>query len=367
MNPKKTFLKTLDDLVISDRETAGRPVLPPGSREQVQEALEQALVNWQALQAHFGELQKRLGRQFRHSQPLTTEQAELIIMHGVGALDEAALAALALNPVALYSLYDEIDERMPESWWKAMERDGRGLLKEHGCRIPPVDRLLDCMSEGSSRLPEVNRVLQPYRKRSGLRLLRRPWLLVGSGAVAACLLIGVTLLIGAFNRHRNQTPVIELPGLEQLTAKVELGNVPLAGSNALEPKAFPRLVIHPPRDGVAVVVMVESEGPTARWELLQGELLVVGDGEKLAAGSPMNIYEPLMPSTEETAYLVVLTDKTSVPVNETVASTMPVPARGFDAIPGWKLEVFNALREAGHRWAAIEEVRNHPRAAPLRR
>jgi hypothetical protein len=138
MSAQNAWRDDLTDLLISDHETAGRPVLPAGSRPRVQTALETILTNESALHGHVRDLQGRLGRQFRHTRALPDEQHQAVLARGLDALDDAALAALALNPVALWVLALAIGEELPAAWLAPLEQGGRALLREHGrCPWPP--------------------------------------------------------------------------------------------------------------------------------------------------------------------------------------------------------------------------------------
>jgi hypothetical protein len=119
----------LHELILSDRKTGGRHVLLPDSRARLREALEQALVDWRALHEHIRLLQEQLGKDFRHTEPLADEVTEHVLAERLDVLTDADLAALALNPVALYALHQELYERLPESWWPQIHRHGRELQK----------------------------------------------------------------------------------------------------------------------------------------------------------------------------------------------------------------------------------------------
>lgn len=151
MNAQQTFFSDMDELINSDNETNGKPILSAGTRPLLQEMLERALVNRELLAAHIRALQKKLGRKFRHTQALPEEQMKCVVKHGLGALDDALLAALALNPVALAGLHDEIDECLPEAWLEPMRRDGCLLLREHGRSTPsfehPSGGIIDSVEE----------------------------------------------------------------------------------------------------------------------------------------------------------------------------------------------------------------------------
>ena len=126
----------LADLLISDHQTGGEPRLPPGGRGPLRAALERLLVNRPLLDEHIRFLQTALAGQFRHSELLPAAKAERLLERGVKALDDAALAALLLNPVGLYALSEEIAERLPAAWLRAMEDEGKRLLTSQGRTVP---------------------------------------------------------------------------------------------------------------------------------------------------------------------------------------------------------------------------------------
>lgn len=137
--PDNVIRPLIADLIISDHEMAGSPVLPDESRGPLLHALEQLLVNGEILRAHIQRLQKVLGRRFRHVEPLPEDQEEAVLARGPDALDDATLARLLLNPIALHRLNDAISERMPDAWLPAMEEDGRQLQAAHGQAVPEFE------------------------------------------------------------------------------------------------------------------------------------------------------------------------------------------------------------------------------------
>lgn len=132
----KDLLNHVTDLVISDHETDGRPALVPGGRPILVAGLEQVLVNWDDLGEYLRQIASRQKWAFRHHRPLADAELEAVLAGGLDAMDDPTLARLALDPVALTDLSEEIDERMPAAWWDAMARDGEALMREHGRTIP---------------------------------------------------------------------------------------------------------------------------------------------------------------------------------------------------------------------------------------
>src|SRR2546423_564972 len=90
-------------LLLSDRETGGRPVLPEGSRDLVNRALLRLLTHAEELDRYLGDLLAS-AEEFsgiRHSEPLTDEETRLLITAGPAALPGELLARLMLSPMAL--------------------------------------------------------------------------------------------------------------------------------------------------------------------------------------------------------------------------------------------------------------------------
>jgi hypothetical protein len=60
------------------------------------------------------------------------------LRRGLAGLEDDELTALALNPIALRDLHDEISERLPDAWLRVMEREGLRLLGERERSVPPA-------------------------------------------------------------------------------------------------------------------------------------------------------------------------------------------------------------------------------------
>jgi hypothetical protein len=158
MAENEAFLADVDALVISDRETEGRPALPEGARPRAVEALGRLVVDRVALSDHFKELARRLHRQFRHTKPMPEEQVRAVLERGLVALDDAALAALALNPIALCDLADQIDLRLhgeadevlSDIWMDVLVQDGRESLVQEFGRLPTVEELIEARPQAGA-------------------------------------------------------------------------------------------------------------------------------------------------------------------------------------------------------------------------
>src|SRR6266545_814912 len=131
MKADEVIVTDLDALLASDEETDAHAVLPEGSRPRVQEALERVVADRDTLRAHVRSLQQRLGRNFRHRGRLPEDLHEAALRDGLGALDDAQLAGLALNPVALCAVHDALfalEDDLPEAWWAVLDRLGREAI-----------------------------------------------------------------------------------------------------------------------------------------------------------------------------------------------------------------------------------------------
>lgn len=138
---QRPVLTDLDDLLISDHETAGRPVLPAGSRERMIRELERIVVDRDRLVAHVQSLQQRLGGALPSRGLLPEDVEEDALRDGLGALDDGALAALALSPGALCALRSGLFgmDDVPEVWWEVIEGDDADELP----RPTPLELVLD--------------------------------------------------------------------------------------------------------------------------------------------------------------------------------------------------------------------------------
>ncbi len=125
----------LDALIHSDKETAGQPTLAPGSSPPLLEWLRRILVDRDALRVHIQFLTERLDSRFRHDQPLGDEEIEIAVHGGLFLLPEGVVARLALNPVALRDLADEMRAQYPSPEPADTDKIGRRLMDELGLTI----------------------------------------------------------------------------------------------------------------------------------------------------------------------------------------------------------------------------------------
>jgi hypothetical protein len=136
--------RLIQALFESDVATSGRPKLPSDGRQEAIAWLRRALVDYGALDRHISLLQ-RLYREpftyprphpaswakpewrppdglssYRHRDPLPDDRIVAVADDGAGALSNAELATILLNPVALLDLFRVLDELNPEAWVEAL-------------------------------------------------------------------------------------------------------------------------------------------------------------------------------------------------------------------------------------------------------
>jgi hypothetical protein len=126
----------------ADQNPSNGSSLPPGARPALDSAFTRMLVNPERLNEHIRYLQKEQGTPFPHQEPLDEATIEAVVRDGLTVLDDAALARLVLNPVALAALADEIEERQPTGWAEALRDDGLELLRAQGRTVPPLEKVL---------------------------------------------------------------------------------------------------------------------------------------------------------------------------------------------------------------------------------
>jgi hypothetical protein len=146
------------DLCRSDQETGGRPRLPVEQRERAWEHLTAVLVDTRVQiaqlalleQFHQAKFHPPVPRQvcpgedlppplapagFRHNQLLPEDKSSAVVERGPNALTDEELAALLLNPLALWDLADRIHSLLPEYWLPHLDRVGQELMAEYGLEI----------------------------------------------------------------------------------------------------------------------------------------------------------------------------------------------------------------------------------------
>jgi hypothetical protein len=103
----------LTDVVLDfERAAPSNGALPAGVRARLEAEMRGMLVDPEPLHAHIRALQARFGREFPPYRLLTRSQLNAALARGLAALDDATLARLYRDPVALYDLHAAVLERL---------------------------------------------------------------------------------------------------------------------------------------------------------------------------------------------------------------------------------------------------------------
>jgi hypothetical protein len=132
----------LNDLLIAAAPGHGPPLFP-GRRPALEAELTRTLADPERLHDHIRFLGKQLVGHFPSLDLLDESLTEAVLQGGLAVLDDVTLARLALDPVALAGLADEIEERQPPGWAETLREDGEGLLRRHGRSVPSLEEVLD--------------------------------------------------------------------------------------------------------------------------------------------------------------------------------------------------------------------------------
>src|SRR4051794_862905 len=107
------------ELACAARSTCGDPGLPPEDRPALVAHLKRVLVNWDELNAYGAMAEEVLeGIPGGPDLGLRWEDAETeeVLGRGLDALDNGALARLALDPYTLVGLYEQIQGQFRPAW-----------------------------------------------------------------------------------------------------------------------------------------------------------------------------------------------------------------------------------------------------------
>jgi hypothetical protein len=154
----------LTNLYRSDEATQGRPHLPPEKVEQARDYLALLLVESRAEFAHVDLLQEfyrakfrsplsrwfwdggprprfEIAAAFRHNRFLPEEKARAVAEHGPRVLSADELAALLLNPYALWDIADLIRFSFPDYWLPRLQQVAQEHMERLGLdmSIPGID------------------------------------------------------------------------------------------------------------------------------------------------------------------------------------------------------------------------------------
>jgi hypothetical protein len=184
-------------------------------------------------------------------------------------------------------------------------------------------------------------------------LRRAPAILAWS--VAACLLLGLTVVIWSLNRGGGAPRPVPQPGPGDAPVLAELLAAPVSwersGLRGTEPEQSTiTLKIDSPHDGIAVVLMVAN----GHWELLRGE--------RPMNRGPGNDYGPIELLPDPVVYIVVLSDRQGRgELSRAIRESLPNEPRGIEAhYQTWRNDVRARLTRGGHRWVSIEPVQGVP-------
>jgi hypothetical protein len=174
-------------------------------------------------------------------------------------------------------------------------------------------------------------------------------------AVAACLLLGMTVVIWSLNRGGGAPRLVPQPGPGNAALLAELLAAPVSwersGPRGIEPeRSTITLKIESPQDGIAVVLMVAN----GRWELLRGE--------RPMKKGPGNDYGPIELLPAPVVYIVVLSDRQERgELSRTIRESLPNEPRDIEELyKTWRDDVRARLTRGGHRWVSIEPMRVVP-------
>jgi hypothetical protein len=176
-----------------------------------------------------------------------------------------------------------------------------------------------------------------------------------ASAVAACLLLGVTVVTWYLNRGGGVPRPGPQPGSDNAPLLAELLTAPVSWQRSSHRGNEPErstitLKIDSPQDGIAVVLMVAN----GHWELLRGERPM-----KKGAG---NDYGPIESPSSPIVYIVVLSDRRELgELSGTIRESLPSEPRDIEAYyANWRRDVRARLTRGGHRWVSIESLRVAP-------
>lgn len=152
---------SIRNLFESDRRLNGEPVVAQSERPVILGWLRRVLIEFAALERHVTllqqlyasrfsyprprrdrwdvdqPLQEPADSQFTHDEPLPDDRVLAILNEGVDTLDGEELARLTLNPVALFDLYDCIDEVQPDYWLNVTHDFVKARAPESASRLTP--------------------------------------------------------------------------------------------------------------------------------------------------------------------------------------------------------------------------------------
>jgi hypothetical protein len=215
--------------------------------------------------------------------------------------------------------------------------------------VCPACRRLAGQIQGDAKRSHAE--VLPARIRGWLR--RAP--AIPAWAIAACLLLGITVGIWSLNRGGGALRPGPEPGPDNSPLLAELLAATVSwehsGSRGAEPKQSTITIkLDAPHDGSAVVVLVTN----GRWELLRGE--------RPMNKGPGNEYGPIESLPAPVVYIVVLSDRQERgELSRTIRESLPSEPRDVEAhYKTWRDDLRARLTRGGHRWVSIEPLRVAP-------
>src|SRR5262245_13542291 len=134
MTPRKDVQAVWQILLDVFGSGKGRPKLPDGWRLRLQQDLEETLLDHSRVHDRVRQL-RQAGPAPRADERLPEAELERALYHGLAALPDDDLAALALSPVALVVLHERILHEFPDPWLGLLREQGRRLMQRAGrCR-----------------------------------------------------------------------------------------------------------------------------------------------------------------------------------------------------------------------------------------
>jgi hypothetical protein len=221
-------------------------------------------------------------------------------------------------------------------------------VRAHLVVCPSCRRLVgQILSDAARSHPEV----RPARTWGWLG--RAPTIL--AWAMAACLLLGVTVGIWSWNRGGGAPRPGPQPGPDNAPLLAELLAAPVSWERSAARGTEPEpstitLKINSPQDGIAVVLMVAN----GHWDLLRGE--------RPMNKGPGNDYGPIELPPAPVVTIVVLSDRQERgALSRTIRESLPGEPRDLEAhYQTWRDDVRARLTRGGHRWLSIEPIRVVP-------
>lgn len=140
-----------NDLLVNlniDDNTPGKTItVTPETRDLVQTGLERTLIDVDAMRAYLRQLDAmKLPRPLKHDELLPDGEVADILKQGLADFSDEALAALALNPLAMLDLRDRLeDEELSEHWWSVATRfnpETAAIEKVFEARADELDQIV---------------------------------------------------------------------------------------------------------------------------------------------------------------------------------------------------------------------------------